>query len=419
MVVGLPAEELEKRKAQLGAEAMMNAVPAPLQGLSKHDLEAEAVRRAIADAGLKASDIDGAVKVSGGPRSGRGMAEIAGEQYDIYPRTLGLPVNFYYRAGRGGAWGAFGISTALAFLELGLAKYVAVAGSRSDWTISHSRQERSASYRAGHSVTHTTPEGTWGKTFGANTAAHNHSNYASRHSYEYGTREEDFGNAAIQIRKWACMNPLARMFNRPATMEDYFNSPVYVDPYHFMDMSQTTDGAIAFILTSTDRAKSLAQHPVEILGVGVGDAQGGQWFEGPAHYKKLIVGPAKQAAFSQAGITLDDVDCAQLYDCFTGEVLLQLEDYGWCEKGEVGAFLADEGIGPGGRIPINTGGGMLSAYHFADMTGLSEAVVQLRGLAGERQVKDAEISFATGHGGEVMAPGMCSIHTTVVLGRSR
>jgi acetyl-CoA acetyltransferase len=223
----------------------------------------------------------------------------------------------------------------------------------------------------------------------------------------------------VQIRQWALMNPLARMFNRPATLEDYFNSPVYIEPYHFMDMSQTSDGAIAFVLTSTERAKSLPRHPVEILGAGMGDSQGGQWFEGPSHYTKLPVASAKRAAFGTAGITIDDVDLAELYDCFTGEVLFQIEDYGWCEKGEAGSFLAEQGIGPGGKIPINTGGGMLSAYHFADMTGLSEAVVQLRGDAGDRQVSGAEIAIASGHGGEVMAPGMCSIHTTIVLGRSR
>jgi acetyl-CoA acetyltransferase len=97
-------------------------------------------------------------------------------------------------------------------------------------------------------------------------------------------------------------------------------------------------------------------------------------------------------------------------------VLFQLEDYGWCGKGEGGPFVEGGGIGPSGSIPVNTGGGLLSAYHYGDLTGLSEAVVQLRGEAGERQVPGARVGIVTGHGGELLSPGMCSIHTSLVLG---
>ena len=140
------------------------------------------------------------------------------------------------------------------------------------------------------------------------------------------------------------------------------------------------------------------------------------WWE-KANYTHLAVETAKKQAFSQAGIKLKDIDLAQFYDCFTGEVLFQLEDYGWCKKGEGGAFVEEGHIGPGGDIPVNTGGGLLSAYHYGDLTGLSESVLQLRGEAGVRQVKDAEICLMTGHGGEILSPGMCSIHTNLILRR--
>jgi acetyl-CoA acetyltransferase len=207
------------------------------------------------------------------------------------------------------------------------------------------------------------------------------------------------------------------MYNRPLTIEDHQNSPIHVWPYHVADMCVTTDGAVAFIVTTAERARDLKKAPVYVLGVGFGDAAGGQWWDGPSHYERLPVKSAKEAAFGQAGITLKDLSMAQFYDCFTGEVLFQLEDYGFCAKGEGGAYAQEGHLGPGGDMPCNTSGGLLSAYHLADLTGISESVFQLRGEAGERQVADARISMVTGHGGELMSPGMCSIHTTLLLGR--
>jgi acetyl-CoA acetyltransferase len=131
----------------------------------------------------------------------------------------------------------------------------------------------------------------------------------------------------------------------------------------------------------------------------------------------MAVPRAKAQAFGQAALELDDVDCVQFYDCFTAEVLFQLEDYGFCKKGEGGAFVESGAIGPGGSIPVNTSGGLLSCYHLGDLTGMAEAIRQLRGEAGERQVKDCEVVMTTGHGGELISPGMCSIHTCTLLGR--
>ncbi|WP_161793366.1 thiolase family protein [Cohnella kolymensis] len=210
-------------------------------------------------------------------------------------------------------------------------------------------------------------------------------------------------------------NPRAHFYGRPLTIEDHQNSPWIVEPYHLNDICLVSDGAVSVVVTTEDRAKDLKKPPVWVLGCGFGEAMANLWWE-KENYTKLAVQTAKDQAFRQAGITLEDIDCAQLYDCFTGEVLFQLEDYGWCEKGSGGAFVEAGSIGPGGSIPVNTSGGLLSAYHFGDLTGLSEAVLQLRGEAGERQIQNCEVALVTGHGGEVLSPAMCSIHSTLLLG---
>jgi acetyl-CoA acetyltransferase len=220
---------------------------------------------------------------------------------------------------------------------------------------------------------------------------------------------------AVQQRAWACLNPRAKMYGRPITIEDHQSSPYVVEPYHLLDICLVSDGAVAFVLTTAERARDLARPPVWVLGLGTGEVAEELWWE-KKNYTHLAVRSAKERAFGMAGISVKDIDVAQLYDCFTGEVLFQLEDYGWTKKGEGGPFVEEGHIGPGGDIPVNTSGGLLSAYHYGDLTGLSEAVLQLRGEAGERQVTGAKVALVSGHGGELISPGMCSIHTSLVLG---
>jgi acetyl-CoA acetyltransferase len=232
----------------------------------------------------------------------------------------------------------------------------------------------------------------------------------------YGTTSEQLGAISVQQRAWACRNPEAKMYGRPITLEDHQNSPLVVEPYHLLDISQVSDGAIAFILTTRERAADLQKPVVSVLGQGFGEVAAELWWE-KKNFTEMAVANAKKQAFEEAGITLDDIDVAQLYDCFTAEVLFQLEDYGWAKKGEGGPFVAQGNIGPGGSIPVNTSGGLLSCYHLGDLTGMAEAIRQVRGEAGERQVPDCEVALTTGHGGELVSPGMCSIHTTTLLGK--
>jgi acetyl-CoA acetyltransferase len=385
----------------------MGVLTGPQPGKTARLLEAEATRLAIADAGLTPSQIHGALQLR---RTGGG-----GERpflSDAFPRLLGLPVNFYYTLGRGGCLAGLGVVTALAFLDLGIADYVVLTGAVDDYSRSRKSKEQGEI-----GMVHMEKEGYWGKPFGDLRAPSHHSFFAARHMHEFGTTSEQLGMIAVQQRQWAQMNPRARFYGRAITLEDHQASPLVVYPYHLLDICLVSDGAVSVVMTTEERAKDGPRPPVWVRGVGFGEAMAELWWE-KQNYTRLAVKTAKEQAFTQAGIDLGDIDCAQLYDCFTGEVLFQLEDYGWCAKGEGGPFVAAGCIGAGGNIPVNTSGGLLSAYHFGDLTGLSEAVLQLRGDAGARQVPDCHVTLVTGHGGEVLSPGMCSIHSSLILGRN-
>jgi acetyl-CoA acetyltransferase len=374
---------------------------------SERMLAAEAARLAIEDAGLTRKDIGGAIDLR---RSGGGGDRAS--YADAYPRVLGLNNNFYYITGRGGALAGLGIATALSFIDRGIADYVCLMGAVTDW--SQAQESRKRGYRG---MEHAEKRGYWGKALGDSVAVSHHSWMAARHMAVYGTTSRQLGHISVAQRAWAQLNPEAFMFGRPITIEDHQNSPLVAEPYHLLDISLVSDGAVAFILTSADHAKDRPKKPAYVLGLGFGEVSSTLWWE-KKNFTHMAVAPAKEQAFGQAGITLDDVDCAQFYDCFTAEVLFQTEDYGFCKKGEGGAFMEAGNIAPGGTIPINTGGGLLSCYHLGDLTGLAESVRQLRGECGARQIADCNIVITTGHGGELVSPGMCSIHTCTVLGRN-
>ncbi|HWG05926.1 MAG TPA: thiolase family protein [Beijerinckiaceae bacterium] len=379
---------------------------------SSRTLQAEAARRAIADAGLRKSDIDGAINAQGVGGSMPG----AGGWVDGFSRVLGLPAKFYWSMARGGSGSLIGLVAAMQALEAGIANYVVIACGDAAWSGAHGKLAANPTGRGragrGNYVLGNEMLG----FSGAATAGGLHAFFATRHMYEYGTTSEHFGAVAVSCRQWACLNPEAQMHGRPITIDDHQNSPLIVEPYHLLDCCLDSDAGVAVVITRAERAKELKKPPVFVMGLGFGDHARKLWWD-KSNYTQLDVAPAKEAAFRQAGITLEDIDVAELYDCFTAEVLFQLEDYGWCKKGQGGPFVADGATAPGGKIPVNTGGGLLSGFYLFDYTGLAEAVRQLRGDAGARQVKDAEIALVTGHGGEMLVPGMCSTHGCAILGR--
>jgi acetyl-CoA acetyltransferase len=240
--------------------------------------------------------------------------------------------------------------------------------------------------------------------FGANTG---YALAARRHMALYGTTQDQLGAVAVSNRTWAGMNPRA-MQTAPMTLEDYHNARWIIEPFHLLDCTLVSNGAVAVIVTSAERARSLSQPPVYILGMG----QGHPGNPNRAGYENEVNTGAqisRDTAFGMAGITKDDVDICELYDCYTYTTLVTLEDYGFCEKGEGGAFVEEGHIAPGGALPTNTGGGQLSGYYMWGMTPVSEAIIQARGAGGDRQVEKNDCVLVSTQG------GMLDWHATLIL----
>jgi acetyl-CoA acetyltransferase len=397
--------------AKLGSEyaiAGIGLIIGPVEGgpYTSRAMTAEAARLAIEDAGIKRSDVKCALEPI---REGGGGVR---ESYsDAYPRVLGMNVHTYLRIGqRGASLAAPSIVAAMKMLDLGLSDYVVVASAVEDR--SRAQKTRKAN-KIG--MVHIDKGGYWGRPFGDMRAVSHHSFFMSRHKHEYGTTEEQMAMVPITARKWAAMTPEAQLKERPLTLEQYMAEPYFVYPYRKFDLCVLSDGAAAFIVTKAERARDLKSKPVFIRGVGFGEHVEEAWWTNHQHYA-LPLKTGMEKAFEQADVKLSDISFAQVPDCFTCEVILHVEDYGWCKKGEGGAFVAAGNIGPGGEIPVNTNGGWMAGYHLGDMGGFIEGVVQLRGDAGARQVKNAKFGIVAGGGGEYLSPGMCSIHSTIVLG---
>jgi acetyl-CoA acetyltransferase len=228
-----------------------------------------------------------------------------------------------------------------------------------------------------------------------------------RHMHLFGTTHDQLGTIAVGQREWALKNPRAQM-REPMTIADYHASRWVVEPLHLYDCCLVSNGGVAVIVTSAERARDLRQPPAYLRGFGQcapGDpARSGR--EPAIHTGATRSG---ELALRQAGIELADVDVLELYDCYTYTVLVTLEDYGFCAKGEGGAFVADGRLGPGGVLPCNTGGGQLSSYYMWGFTPLSEGVIQARGHGGERQVEDHDHVLVSGNGGAL------NFHSTTIL----
>lgn len=235
---------------------------------------------------------------------------------------------------------------------------------------------------------------------------------AQRHMHEYGTTEAQMAEVAVTMRRHAGLNPKAQK-REPITVDDVLKSRMITSPLKVLDCALVSDGAAAFIVTTPQRARDLGKKAVRILGQGYGHSH---TYVGD--YRNVTTTGAVRSgrdAYAMAGLTPADVDVAQLYDCFTITVIVELEDLGFCAKGEGGAFVENGAIGLGGRLPVTTHGGLLSYAHPGLAGGafhLLEGVRQLRGEAGERQVKDTEVALVHGNG------GIIGIHATMILGKA-
>jgi acetyl-CoA acetyltransferase len=349
-------------------------------GRTVRSLASEACLKAVADAGLKVSDIDGFVSFN----FNDSVPAIA------VATEMGVPqANYAVDFLSGGNAANLITLTATAAIEAGLAKnvlcYRAMNG-RSGFRLGGGRD------MAAHGITQ------WTAPFGWITYPQAMAMWCRRHMIEYGTTAEQLGEIAVQFRKNAGLNERA-MQRAPITMDDYMNSRMIVEPFRMLDICLETDGACAVLITSKDRAKDMKQKPVYITGgaYGGGPNQGEDWFDAvrwPDHshnYAKYIA----DDLWKSAGLGPKDVDVAQIYDCFTYSILMQLEGLGFCKEGEGGPFIQGGRIALDGELPMNTAGGLLSEGYIHGLNHVIEAVQQLRGQAGARQVKDAEVCLTT------------------------
>jgi acetyl-CoA acetyltransferase len=235
-----------------------------------------------------------------------------------------------------------------------------------------------------------------------------HALAARRHMHLYGTRPQHLGEVVVAARAHAARTPHAQE-RRAISMDDYLASDPLVEPLRRLDCCLVSDGAAAVVVTSEERAADLPAPAVRILGHA--QAHSLSTYASPDHFDTLPAARCGPKALARAGVTSDDVDVALLYDCFSIVVLLQLEDYGFCKKGEAGPFVEGGRIAPGGGLAVNPSGGLLAEGYGGGMLHVIEAVRQLRGSADDRQVPGAELALVSGHG-----LGM-NTHATLVLGR--
>ncbi len=354
-------------------------------GRSPVGLMAVAARRALDDAGLGRDDVDGLLTSS----SYYYMPTLTLGEY------LGVRPRFVDSTTIGGCSFVAHLAHAAAAIEAGLCEVALVAyGStqRSDRGKLVSMAEW-LPYEEPYGLIH--PVGAFGMI-------------AHRHMAEYGTTSEQLAQIAVSAREWALRTPDAP-YREPLTVDQVLASPLIASPLHKLDCCLVTDGGGAVVVTSAERARDLRPDPVYL--VGAGEAQNHRNISQMPDLTATAAADSAARAFAMAGLDRGQVDTLHLYDAFTISLLVLLEDLGFCAKGEGGPFVADGRIGPGGSLPVNTNGGGLSYCHpgMLSMFLLVEAVRQLRGQAGDRQVPGARVSLVHGMGMTLAA------HATALL----
>ncbi|MEX0786405.1 MAG: thiolase family protein [Dehalococcoidia bacterium] len=359
---------------------------------------AEAIRLALDDAGLRKDDIDGLLVNTGvTPLPGMGGLDLQNH--------LGL-TNLRLLSGMtaGGATAGIMVQYAAMAIAHGMANHVVCV-----FADAPLREGSGGGGAYGGRGGGYVPPGMAGlySAFGMFGVNAQYALAARRHMGMYGTTNDHFGAIAVAQRQWATMSPLAQQ-REPMTIEDYHASRWVAEPLHLLDCCLVSNGGVAVVVSAAERAKDMKQPPAYIWGMGQGhpgDLKRAGW-----DVETQTGAPiSKERAFSMAGIGLEDIDVCQLYDCYTYTVLVTLEDYGFCPKGEGGPFVADGKLGPGGALPTNTGGGQLSGYYMWGMTPLSEGVIQTRGEGGERQVDKHDVVLVSGNG------GILDHHCTLIL----
>jgi acetyl-CoA acetyltransferase len=373
-----------------GGAAIIGAAESDLgkvaEEMSPIDLMAQGTFRALADCGASLKDVDGLFCATAQARlSVLALAEYLG----IQPAFIGSTIV-------GGSSFEYHVAHAAGAIALGLCNVAVVAYGSTQRSIGR----RQASMRE------INPYETPFRPFMPSSA---YALAASRHMHQYGTTREQLAAVAVAAREWALLNPVA-WEKKPLTIQEVLNARMVSYPFTVRDICLVTDGGGAIVITSAERARSFKKPPVYVLGCGQSITH-----NAISSMPDLTVTGAVASgkeAYAMAKLGPADVDAVELYDAFTLNTMLFLEDLGFCKKGEGGAFVSDGRISPKGSLPVNTNGGGLSYCH-PGMYGLFvliEAVRQLRGECGARQVKDCEVAIAHGNG------GVLSSQSTVILG---
>jgi len=388
------------RHALRGAAAIVGVAESDLGdvGPQRHAIElaAQAAIRALNDAGLSTRDVDGLF----GCVTGRFMSNLdLGEYLGIRPR--------YSDSGNiGGSSFLSYLFHAAAALEAGLCDTALIVYGSTPRADAHRRQPMSGpvdrpNYEAPYKPRHPV------------------SGYAlatARHMHQYGTTREQLAEVAVAARAWAQLNPAAYCHDKGAlSISDVLNSKPVCSPLSVRDCCLVTDGGGAVVVTRADRARDLPKQPVYLLGAG--EAHSHRSISQMPDLTTTCAVESSGRAYAMAGVGPADIDILQLYDAFTINTIMFLEDLGFCAKGEGGAFVSGGRIAPGGSLPVNTNGGGLSYCH-PGMYGiftLIESARQLRGEAGARQQKGVELALAHGNGGQFSSQVTCILGTEAAL----
>ncbi len=364
-------------------------------GFGEIEILALAARAAVKDAGLSFSDIDGLCTAN----LSAAMLPLNVVEY------LGIRPSFIEGTNIGGSAFVAHLQPAMLALTAGICNAVLVCYGSTQRTAAFGRKERTAARNLLDPAPFDAPYEPFNPPSG-------YALIAARHMHEFGTTRRHLAEVAVAARRWAQLNPDA-FARSPLTIEDVLGARMVSDPFTVHDCCLVTDGAGAFVMMRSDAAKDRPQQPVYVLGHGTA-----AWHRTASGMNDLTVTPARdsgQRAYAMAGLQPADIDLLQLYDAFTINPILFLEDLGFCAKGEGGPFVEGGTIGPGGRLPVNTNGGGLSCVqpNMYGVFAMIEAVLQLRRICGARQVSGATAALVNGNGGNA-----ASSQSTAILGTS-
>lgn len=355
-----------------------------LPGRSSESLTVEAIRNAIQDAGINKREVDAVLTKAPTSNFELLYSTRISEHLGIVPKVTATIDN-------AGASTASAVAYAAMCIEQGQCSVAVVSYGDNPLTGSRDFYARPAGETEAYGM------------FGA---VSGYAMITQRYLHKFGKTSVDLAPIPIGDRKWAGMNPNA-LFQKPITLEEHQASRYVCEPLHLLDCCPVTDGAAAVVVMSAERAKDLPKKPVYLNGFGQGHSA---WeLVTREHYTTSGALQAGKTAFGMAGISPKDVDFLQLYGPFSVVPIITLEDYGFCKKGEGCDFVADNKTHPGGALPMNTSGGLLSETGMPGMQLIAEAVRQLRGECGERQVPRHELCVVSNQGGHM------TTHATMVL----